>query len=51
MHLFLNPGKGMYLQGRVKISTGGKVRERKQIRCNSETNGTVRMKEDMTSAS
>ena len=51
LRLFLNPGKGLYLQGRVKISTGGKVRARKLTRWDSGTNGKVRMKEDMTSAS
>lgn len=40
-------GRLVYLQGRVKISTGGKVRERKQTRCDSGTNGKVRNEEDM----
>ncbi len=30
----------------MKFPTGGTVRKRKQIRCNSETDGTVRMKEE-----
>jgi hypothetical protein len=33
------------LQGRGKIPTGGIVRERKQIRCNSETDSKVWMEE------
>ena len=33
------PGKAFNLQGRVRSSTGGTVRTRKLIRCNSETNG------------
>lgn len=34
------------LWGRVELPTGGKVRKRKPTRCNSVTDGTVRMKKD-----
>ena len=39
----------MCLQGRVKFPTGGKVREplRRMNRCDSDTDSTVWMKEDV----
>lgn len=35
------------LQGRVRVPTGGKARERKQIWCNSKADSIVWMKEDV----
>ena len=42
-----NPWQFINLQGRVKFPIGGTVRKRKQIRCDSETDSIVWMREDM----